>query len=65
MQGISITNENGRVGMIVPNTFSLNVLAQKCRTKLVETTSVCSLFDLSNVDVFGGPGVRSLVIVLD
>jgi hypothetical protein len=48
--------------MILPNTFALNVYAQRCRTALLESAGVAELVDLSEVDVFAGPSVRSILL---
>ena len=53
---------HGRLGMILPNTFALNVYAQRCRAALVESAGVTELVDLSEVDVFAGPSVRSMLL---
>jgi hypothetical protein len=60
----SLLSAKGMFGMIIPNTFALNVFAQKCRTKILESAFVYGMFDLSEMDVFMGPNVRSMIILL-
>jgi hypothetical protein len=64
MKSIMLLNNEGLVGMIIPNTFALNVLARKCRLKILKTTNIYAMLDLSEVVVFAGPNVRSMVIFL-
>ena len=55
--------ENGLYGMIIPNTFSLNVLAKKSRDNFLNMGHLMQIVDLSNVDVFIGPKVRSTIFI--
>ena len=64
MHGIALLNEAGLLGMIIPNTFALNVYARKTRQKIIELTSVTAMADLSSEKVFEGPSVRSMLIFL-
>lgn len=52
------------VGFILPNTISLNVHAKEFRKSVLSKKSASELIDLSEVDIFLGPGVRSLIIIL-
>ena len=62
-QALTLLNSRGVLGMIVPNTFALNVHAKKCRDHLVGAISIESVLDLSEVDVFSSPSVRSIVVI--
>ncbi len=64
MKAIKLTKPNGAIGYIIPNTFALNVYARKCRKAVLSLASVTTLCDLSRVDVFAGPSVRSMVMIL-
>jgi type I restriction-modification system DNA methylase subunit len=64
MKGISLLNPKGLLGMIIPNTFALNVFARKCRERILDAAEVALLADLSEVDVFVGASVRSIIMVL-
>lgn len=55
--------ENGLYGMIIPNTFSLNVLAKKSRDNFLNMGHLMQIVDLSNIDVFIGPKVRSTIFI--
>jgi hypothetical protein len=57
----SLLSRNGLLGMITPNTFALNVYAKKFRDQLLSKVNLLSVLELSDVDVFLGPSVRSLV----
>lgn len=61
---VKLTNGEALLGFIVPNTFALNVHACESRRSLLERTAIVQLADLSDVRVFLGPAVRSLIIVL-
>lgn len=61
---IFLLGDKGVLGMIIPNTFALNVLAGRSRQRILESTSVSVILDLSHVDVFAGPKVRSIIMVL-
>lgn len=58
-----ILTEAGWFGMILPNTFALNVNSKKCRDKVLDYAPLKEILDLSDIDVFLGPNVRSLVLI--
>ena len=64
MKSIELAKQNGSIGFIIPNTFALNVYARKAREAVLSSASVAILCDLSGVDVFAGPNVRSLVLII-
>ncbi len=64
MRCLDLVTHGGHLGMILPNTFALNVYARKCRTALLERGCVLGLVDLSDVDVFAGPSVRSMLLLM-
>ena len=53
----------GLFGLIIPNTFALNVNAKSCRDHLVENIKLLEILDLSDVNVFKGVSVRSLITI--
>ncbi len=53
--------KNALTGMIIPNTFLVNVWAHRSRKKLLANGSFSGLVDLSDLDVFLGPNVRSAI----
>ena len=61
--GIDLCQVSGSLGMILPNTVAFNVYAKRFRDKMVKTVPPKLLVDLSGLDVFAGPHVRSLVYV--
>jgi type I restriction-modification system DNA methylase subunit len=61
---LSLVNDSGVLGMIIPNTFVLNIYAKRARQKITEMSSVTAITDLSSEKVFKGPSVRSIVIFL-
>jgi len=50
--------------MIIPNTFALNVFANKCREKILSLGAISQMVDLSQIDVFTGPNVRAMILIL-
>jgi hypothetical protein len=58
-----LSKPNGLMGMIVPNTFFLNVWAKGARAEMGSAGGYLSLVDLSELDVFLGPNVRSGIIL--
>lgn len=64
IRSIVLLNDSGLLGMIIPNTFALNVYAKKARQKITELMSVIAMTDLSSEKVFEGPSVRSMIIFL-
>jgi hypothetical protein len=64
MRCLDLVTHGGHLGMILPNTFALNVYARKCRAALLEHGCVAGLVDLSDVDVFAGPSVRSMLLLV-
>jgi len=63
LKSISLLDAKGIVGMIIPNTFALNVFARRCRERIIGETSVSIMVDLSETDVFADPSVRSMILV--
>ena len=62
--GANLLKPSGTLGMIIPNTFALNVFARRCREKILSLGSISQMVDLSYVDVFSGPNVRSMILIL-
>jgi len=65
VKSIALLGRNGLLGMIIPNTFALNIFARKCREKILDETAVSIMVDLSDADVFAGPSVRSMILVAE
>ena len=61
---MQLLQSSGIGGMIVPNTFALNVYARRCREKVLSLACISGIVDLSQVDVFTGPNVRSMILIL-
>jgi type I restriction-modification system DNA methylase subunit len=64
LKSIFLVNPNGLVGMIAPNTLALNIFAKKWRDRILELSSFHAILDISDADVFAGPGVRSMIFIV-
>jgi len=60
----NLLKSSGLLGMIIPNTFALNVFASKCRERVLSLGAISQMVDLSQVDVFTGPSVRAMILIL-
>lgn len=63
MQGLSLVSKTGKLGFILPNTFALNVYARSCRDSVLERSDLEAIVDLSDMNVFLGPSVRSIILI--
>lgn len=60
---LNYLKENGKYGIIIPNTFILNIFAKKTRDHLLKISNLSSIVDISNVDVFSSAKVRSVIFI--
>ncbi|MEY4926388.1 MAG: hypothetical protein RI894_824 [Bacteroidota bacterium] len=63
-KGIELLKQNGRIGYIFPNTFLSNNYAKKFRSRLLETTHIHSISDLSDDKTFADASVRTCILAL-
>jgi hypothetical protein len=59
-----LLKQSGLIGMIIPNTFALNIFARECRKKILSLGAISQMVDLSEVDVFAGPNVRAMILIV-
>lgn len=64
VRSLSLLKLRGILGMIIPNTFVLNVYARRCRQAVLKAAGVSSIVDLSEQEVFSGPSVRAVILQL-
>ncbi len=58
---LGLTRKGGYASFIVPNTLFLNLYAQKFRHLIANEFSIRQIADLSNMDVFAGATVRTVI----
>lgn len=63
--GLQRLAERGLFGMIVPNKVATLDYALRCRSLLLENTSINRITDVSNLDVFSGVSVYPYVITFE
>lgn len=55
---------NGKFGFIIPNTLLLNFFAYKFRKYISENFNIEEILNLTDVDVFDGPTVRTILLFI-
>jgi len=63
-QGLNILKKAGHLGFIIPNKIGILDYAFKCRSLILERTSILNIVDASNLKVFGNVGVYPYIITL-
>jgi type I restriction-modification system DNA methylase subunit len=56
-----ISKQYGKISFIVPNTLFLNIYAEKFRHFIASSFSIAQLANLSEIDVFKGATVRTMI----
>ena len=64
MRALELADGRGYTGMIIPNTFALNVYARNARNTVLSKAYLTTLCDLSDIDVFSAATVRSIIVLL-
>ncbi|TAE03897.1 MAG: restriction endonuclease subunit M, partial [Bacteroidetes bacterium] len=62
-KGLALLKAEGKISMIVPNTFLANHFAQNYRKNLLEKYSILALIDLSELDIFAEANVRNCIFL--
>jgi hypothetical protein len=64
-KGIDLLKENGLLGFITAKYFLKAEDASKLRTWLLDNCKIRAIIDFGNVDMFGGLGTRTAVLILE